>query len=131
MNARLSKITLALLATPWVAAHAQPVEEPDMDVTKRIERIVVTAAGYETKVIDAPASVTVVTRDDLAMKPYSGLAEALRDIEGVDVGAGQDKNGNLSITMRGLPAEYTLVLIDGRRQNDTGDIGPNNFGNSQ
>lgn len=33
--------------------------------------------------------------------------------------------------MRGLPAEYTLVLIDGRRQNDTGDIGPNNFGNSQ
>lgn len=131
MNTHLSKITIALLAAPLFTAYAQPTEEPDADVTERIERIVVTASGYETKVIDAPASVTVMTREDLAMKPYSGLADALRDIEGIDVGAGQDKNGNLSITMRGLPAEYTLVLIDGRRQNDTGDIGPNNFGNSQ
>ncbi len=33
--------------------------------------------------------------------------------------------------MRGLPSDYTLVLLDGRRQSDVGDIGPNNFGNSQ
>src|SRR5690554_4909599 len=131
MNTHLSKITIALLAAPLFTAYAQPTEEPDADVTERIERIVVTASGFETKLIDAPASVTVISRADLEMKPYAGLADALRDIEGVDVGAGQDKNGNLSITMRGLPAEYTLVLIDGRRQNDTGDIGPNNFGNSQ
>src|SRR5690554_6048120 len=132
MNARLSALALALAATPLFAAQANPEPTPEpVDAKDRIERIVVTASGFETKLIDAPASVTVVTREDLAMKPYAGLADALRDIEGIDVGSGQDKNGNINITMRGLPAEYTLVLIDGRRQNDTGNIGPNNFGNSQ
>jgi len=92
---------------------------------------VVSAAGYEQKITDAPASVTVVSQEQLQKKPYAGLADALRDIEGIDVGADQDKNGNISITMRGLPKDYTLVLIDGRRQSDIGDIGPNNFGNSQ
>ncbi|QBL08164.1 TonB-dependent receptor [Rheinheimera sp. D18] len=96
-----------------------------------IEVIVVTASGYEQKLVDAPASVSVVTREDLQNKSFTSLADALRDIEGIDVGSGQDKNGNISITMRGLPSDYTLVLIDGRRQSDVGDIGPNNFGNSQ
>lgn len=95
------------------------------------ETIVVTASGYEQKLASAPASVTVVSRDDLRMKPYTSLADALRDIEGIDVGSGQDKNGNISITMRGLPSDYTLVLIDDLRQSDIGNIGPNNFGNSQ
>ncbi|MEH8018337.1 TonB-dependent receptor [Rheinheimera muenzenbergensis] len=96
-----------------------------------MEVIVVTASGFEQKLVDAPASVSVVTREDLQNKPFTSLADALRDIEGIDVGSGQDKNGNISITMRGLPSDYTLVLIDGRRQSDVGDIGPNNFGNSQ
>jgi hypothetical protein len=29
-----------------------------------------------------------------------------------------------------MDSEYTLVLIDGRRQNSTGDITPNGFGES-
>src|SRR5690554_6683510 len=110
-------------------AYADELASPP--TKERIEHIVVTASAIQTKLIDAPASVTVVTREELAMRAYAGLADALRDIEGIDVGSGQDKKGNISITMRGLPAEYTLVLIDGRRQNDTGNIGPNNFGNSQ
>lgn len=110
------------------SAHAElAAAAPDYNM----EVIVVTASGYEQKLVDAPASVSVVTREDLQRKPFTSLADALRDIEGIDVGAGQDKNGNISITMRGLPADYTLVLIDGRRQSDIGDIGPNNFGNSQ
>ena len=92
---------------------------------------VVSAAGYEQKITEAPASVTVVTQEDLQKKPHAGLADALRDIEGIDVGATQDKAGNISITMRGLESKYTLVLIDGRRQSDIGDIAPNNFGNNQ
>lgn len=128
MRFPLSFCTLAVT----MALHPALAEEVSNNQTsERIERIVVTASAIEKKLIDAPASVTVVTREDLAMRPYAGIADALRDIEGIDVGSGQDKNGNLNITMRGLPAEYTLVLIDGRRQNDVGNIGPNNFGNSQ
>ena len=112
-----------LLTTGLALASESPVHLPDVTV--------VSATGYEQKITDAPASISVITREQLQRKPYAGLADALRDVEGVDVGADLDKNGNISITMRGLPKDYTLVLIDGRRQSDVGDIGPNNFGNSQ
>jgi len=97
----------------------------------KLDEVVISASGFEQKISDAPASVTVVGREKLESKPYAGLADALRDVEGVDVGASTDKNGNISISLRGLPPEYTLILINGRRQNDVGNIGPNNFNSSQ
>lgn len=33
--------------------------------------------------------------------------------------------------MRGMGSDYTLILIDGKRQNNHGDIYPNNFGDNQ
>jgi outer membrane receptor for ferrienterochelin and colicins len=125
------RTTLASAMTAVFALSSAQAELAAAAPDYNMEVIVVTASGYEQKLVDAPASVSVVTREDLQRKPFTSLADALRDIEGIDVGAGQDKNGNISITMRGLPADYTLVLIDGRRQSDIGDIGPNNFGNSQ
>lgn len=119
------------LAAAVAAAFCTSAVTAEEMLNDDIEVIVVTAGGYEQKLVDAPASVSVMTREELQNKPFTSLADALRDIEGIDIGSGQDKNGNISITMRGLPADYTLVLIDGRRQSDIGDIGPNNFGNSQ
>jgi outer membrane receptor for ferrienterochelin and colicins len=128
MLSRFSTLSAAIaVACGSLPTLAEVSSQADYD----LEVIVVTASGYEQKLVDAPASVSVVSRDDLQNRPYTSLADALRDIEGIDVGAGQDKNGNISITMRGLPAEYTLILIDGRRQSDIGNIGPNNFRNSQ
>src|SRR5690625_1462308 len=117
-------VTLATLASTGVQ-HAK-ADNIDLDAIT-----VVSAAGFEQKLTDAPASITVIDQQALEQKPYAGIADALRDIEGIDVGSGVDKNGNINITMRGLPAEYTLILINGRRQSDIGNIGPNNFGNSQ
>lgn len=123
--------TLPLLAAV-LAAGVQAEEAQAADTASgTLQKVVVSAAGFEQKITDAPASVTVVGREELESKPYTSLADALRDIEGIDVGSGFDKNGNISITLRGLPPEYTLILFDGRRQSDVGNIGPNNFGNSQ
>ena len=33
--------------------------------------------------------------------------------------------------MRGMGSDYTLILVDGKRQNNHGDIYPNNFGGNQ
>ncbi|KAK0339126.1 hypothetical protein LTR94_035844, partial [Friedmanniomyces endolithicus] len=56
------------------------------------------------------------------------LAEVLATVEGVDVGAAAGKTGGLNISIRGMPSDYTLVLVDGRRQNPAGNITPNGFG---
>lgn len=124
----LSASIALVFSTALTAQAVSPFSEEEL---ARMEVMVVTASGFQQKLTDAPASVSVITRDELQNRPYAGLADALRDLEGIDVGAGQDKNGNISITMRGLPADYTLILINGRRQSDIGNIGPNNFGNSQ
>ena len=90
--------------------------------------IVVTAAGFEQKIAEAPASISVIPAEILAERPYMTLIDAVRDLEGVDVGETSDKTGQRTISIRGMGADYTLLLIDGKRQNNHGDIYPNNFG---
>ncbi|WP_328805145.1 MULTISPECIES: TonB-dependent receptor [Pseudoxanthomonas] len=102
------------------------------DRPNTLDTVVVTAAGFEQKIVDAPASISVVTREDLSQRPYTSLIDALRDVEGIDVGMETtDKNGAATVSMRGMPSEYTLVLIDGRRQSNVGQLYPNNFGGGQ
>lgn len=90
--------------------------------------LVVTASGYEQKIINAPASVTVIPRAKLQQQRYSSLADALADVEGIDVNGSKGKTGGLKISIRGMPSSYTLILIDGRRQNVSGNVTPNGFG---
>lgn len=88
---------------------------------------VVSASGFEQKITEAPASISVISQEDLQQKRYGNLAQALEDVEGIDVRQGTGKTGGLNISIRGLPSEYTLILIDGRRQNTAGNVTPNGF----
>lgn len=49
--------------------------------------MVVTASGHEQKLKDAAASISIVSQEDLSQRNYADLAEALSDVEGVDVGS--------------------------------------------
>ena len=93
-----------------------------------LSEVVVSASGFEQKVKDAPASISVISREELQTRQFRDLAEALRGVEGIDVGGGTGKTGGLDISIRGMPSDYTLILIDGRRQNVAGDVTPNGFG---
>jgi outer membrane receptor for ferrienterochelin and colicins len=119
-------LTLALaLLFPCGAVQAQQATDE-----RQLPNVVVTASGFEQDIKDAPASISVVTRQDLETKQFRDLAEALADVEGIDVNGGTGKTGGLSISIRGMPSEYTLILIDGRRQNVAGDVTPNGFGDA-
>lgn len=107
---------------------SQTSAETNAEATSALNNIVVTAAGYEQTLNSAPASISVVTRDELEQRQFSSIAEAIADIPGVDVRAGTGKTGGFNISMRGMPSQYTLILIDGRRQNASGDVTPNGFG---
>src|SRR5690606_15811266 len=111
--------TLALLAASVALANQQSV---------RLADTVVTAAGFEQKVTDAPASISVISQEDLRQKRYANLAQALGDVEGIDIGQTTGKTGGLNISIRGMPSVYTLILIDGRRQNAAGNVAPNGLG---
>lgn len=116
-------MTAILMSLGAGAATAQATGEE-----RSIDEIIVTAAGFEQKITDAPASISVISKDDLLSRPHVNLLDMLKYQEGIDIGTSRDKSGQGSVSMRGLTGEYTLYLIDGKRQNNHGDIYPNNFG---
>lgn len=116
-------LVAGLVVSVLPSAYAGLVLEQEANV----ETIVVTASGFEQLLIEAPASISVITRDELARKRFTSIAEALSDVEGIDIGQGVDKTGGLNISIRGMPSSYTLILIDGRRQNAAGNVTPNGF----
>ncbi len=126
---RRSRLFRALcLSLDATSALASANEDPTT-----LDTVVVTASGFEQKLTEAPASITIVTREEIRQRPYASLTDILRDIEGVDVDmeGSNDKNGMGYVSMRGMPADYTLVLVDGRRQSNIGDIYPNYYGSGQ
>jgi len=81
--------------------------------TINLEQVVVTASGFEQNVKDAPASISVISREELEKGSFRDLTDALREVQGVAVtGVANEKD----IYIRGLPGQYTLILVDGKRQ---------------
>lgn len=81
---------------------------------------VFTASRHEQRVIDAPASVTVITADEIRKYGYRTLADILRSIPGLYVS--NDRNYSyLGVRGFGRPGDYNsrvLLQIDGHRLND-------------
>ncbi|HBC8464209.1 TPA: TonB-dependent receptor, partial [Escherichia coli] len=111
--------TLASVAIPCLGFSVSSMAAEDV--------MIVTASGYEKKLTSAAASVSVISQEDLRSSQYHDLGEALRSVEGVDVESGTGKTGGLEISIRGMPASYTLILIDGVRQGGSRDVTPNGF----
>ncbi|PHM29292.1 ligand-gated channel protein [Xenorhabdus budapestensis] len=86
--------------------------------------IVTTAAGFQQKIEDAPASISVVSRKQLETKAYRDVTDALKDVPGVVVTGG---GGSSDISIRGMSSQYTMILIDGKRV-DTRSTRPNSDG---
>lgn len=112
MKLQPKKLSL-LLCTVWAGMHLPAVAQ-NTDNEKVLGAIVVTAAGYEQDIKDAPASISIITGEQLRNKPVRNLEDAVRHLEGVSVVGGM---GNTEeINLRGMPGEYTVILVDGKRQ---------------
>ncbi|MDP4495974.1 ligand-gated channel protein [Vibrio cholerae] len=83
------------------------------DATKTDETMVVTAAGYAQVIQNAPASISVISREDLESRYYRDVTDALKSVPGVTVTGGGDTT---DISIRGMSSNYTLILVDGKRQ---------------
>src|SRR5580700_3125587 len=78
------------------------------------------ASGYQQKVTEAPASITIITSDDIQRYGYRTLADILRNVPGFYVS--YDRNYSyLGVRGYSLPGQYNssiTLLIDGHRLND-------------
>ncbi|WP_417437802.1 TonB-dependent receptor domain-containing protein [Idiomarina sp.] len=124
----MDKLVPSSLAILIASALGSSALADEYTVPDDIERIVVTAAGFEQKITEAPASISVISNEEIRSRSFTSLLDAVKYQEGIDIGTSRDKTGQGSISMRGLTGDYTLILVDGIRQNNHGDIYPNNFG---
>lgn len=106
MCSRFALLAFSMMAAPSFAL-AQSAEPAAVD------DIVVTASTRAQRATEAPASISVVTGEQLQNRAYVDLFDAVRDVEGVSVSGGSNFQ---DILIRGLPGAYTLTLVDGRRQ---------------
>ncbi|HBZ98895.1 MAG TPA: TonB-dependent receptor, partial [Pseudomonas sp.] len=88
------------------------------DQALHLEPTVVTATSTVRQLGDAPASVSVISREELALRPVQDLEDALRGTAGLQfTGVGMTRRG---VSIRGMGSEHTLVLIDGQRIGNAG-----------
>ncbi|WP_440997911.1 TonB-dependent receptor domain-containing protein [Arhodomonas sp. SL1] len=77
--------------------------------------VVVSATRTEQQVSTAPASVSVVSGEELRNVPSDDLTDAVRQLPGISLSAGSQ--GRSEISIRGMDSDYTLILVDGKRVN--------------
>ncbi|WP_434130796.1 TonB-dependent receptor [Sporomusa sphaeroides] len=104
-----------------LAAPAEGTSEFELDT------VVVTATKTEKSIKDVPASVSVITADDLAKANFKTLDQALHYVPGMYIKESQGMMGT-KISLRGMTQSQVLVLMDGIPLNN-GYSGGTNWGN--
>ncbi|BCU65553.1 hypothetical protein F941_00815 [Acinetobacter bouvetii DSM 14964 = CIP 107468] len=105
-----SALAFAVMSAMSAAVHAEEQMVQD-DVTKLETIVVTTAGGFEQNIADAPASISVITGEELQKKSYTDVIDAVKNMPGVSVQGG---GNNKEITIRGMGASYTKYLVNGR-----------------
>ncbi|PAF50643.1 TonB-dependent receptor [Helicobacter sp. 13S00477-4] len=92
-----------------------------------LKKSVVSASGFLQDFNQAPASIDLLTPEQLADSPYRDLGEAISLIPGVSTNQEITGATGYTISIRGMPPQYTLILVDGKRQNITPAAFPNAY----
>ena len=113
-------LTTVLMQAPPKPPPADPQKPPAETVLPTYaETVVVTASRTEEKLVNAPASVSVVPRAQIESSPASTIAEVLQGVVGVNVFRSSARE--LNVASRQPAAALgtgQLVLLDGRVVNN-------------
>ena len=109
-------VSLACAAMAALPARAQTADTPAV-----LSNVVVTASGTAVDIREAPASISVITREDIERKPVTSIGELLSTVPGVTGGL-SGTGAQSKIRLRGLPEKYTLILVDGKRQGNSAAV---------
>jgi len=86
--------------------------DDDRDVVDGDDPIVVTGTRLEEHARQATVATTVITREQLEASGSETLAEALEEINGIEIVPGV---AGQVVRVRGLDPQHTLILVDGDR----------------
>ncbi|MCH7390312.1 ligand-gated channel protein [Acinetobacter dispersus] len=114
-----SLLTISVLSGMTTVAHAAETQTNKDAV--QLDKIVVTASGFEQDIKKAAASISVLTQEQINKKAYRDVTDALKDVPGVVVTGGGSSS---DISIRGMGSAYTVIMVDGKKVN-TRSVRPN------
>ncbi|MBP6725123.1 MAG: TonB-dependent receptor, partial [Halioglobus sp.] len=114
-----SLLALAVLATVSGAVRASPGTVMASGV---LEEVVVTASRTRQRILESPASLSVISEQELARATAPSLAELMRDLPGIQVtDSGQPGQGRIRI--RGEESRRTAILVNSQEVTDHYEVG--------
>ncbi len=119
--ARLSVAVLAALVS-FSSARSHAAEEPTT-----VPPVVVSATRSAQSEVTTPASLTVITRNEILASGATSVTEVLRGQGTVQLFDFYGDGSRATVGLRGFgvtAVSNTLVLVDGRRLNNTDIAGP-------
>lgn len=111
---------VAAIGAPAAAQKLQPQDLAGLSMEELLKIEVTGASKFPRDVTEAPASITVITSEDIRRYGHRSLADVLRSIRGIYTT--YDRNYTY-VGVRGMarPGDYNtrvLLLVDGHRIND-------------
>ena len=88
-------------------------------------RTVVSASGFAQDLREAPASMSIVTGDEVRSIAARDIGDMVAGLPGIEIS--KSKTGNSNVMIRGFGSDYTAFLIDGKRQNSSSAFIKNGF----
>ena len=92
------------------AQEASPAPSPS---EAEVEQVVVSATRFDIPLDQSPASVSVISSEELEQKQIERVSDALREVPGMSVVQTGVPGQLTSVFTRGLRSEHTQVLLDG------------------
>lgn len=119
---KFPRSTLAGAVCAALGSSALAATSESTSSTGALEEIVVTASRSRERIFDSPATISVITQQELDRAIAPTLAEMLRDVAGVQVSdSGQPGMGRIRI--RGEESRRTAVLINSQEVTDHHEVG--------
>ncbi|BBM67376.1 TonB-dependent receptor [Vibrio alfacsensis] len=110
----LAVVIGALCTSFSVFADTAPIETD--------EQLVVTATRTQMELKDAPASISVITAEDIENDPGITLADIVSNATSVESDFDSTRAGRQQISIRGMDSKYTLIMVNGRRMSSASAI---------
>jgi iron complex outermembrane recepter protein len=121
-NNKLSKAVRLAIAFGAASATAftASVNAAEQDETAKVERIEVTGSRIKRTDLEQSVPVTVIDRTAIDLSGQNSITDVIRGTTFNSAGSFRPQSGNSAqgvaqVSMRGLGASRTLILVDGRR----------------
>src|SRR5438046_638234 len=101
------------LMTAPLISRAQEPSPTASPVEGQVGEVIVSATRFDIPLDQSPASVSVITSEDIEQKQIERVSNALREVPGLSVVQTGTAGQLTSVFTRGLRSEHTQVLLDG------------------